>query len=67
MTVRGAGLFRNGTCLATGRALEAQELERRSPSSNARVTDALEVFAENTLRYLREEGRLLAEGIDFPP
>jgi uncharacterized membrane-anchored protein len=32
-----------------------------------RVTEALEAFAENTMRYLREEGKLLAEGIDFPP
>ena len=31
------------------------------------MTDALEAFADNTMRYLREEGRLLAEGIDFPP
>ena len=30
------------------------------------MTEALEAFAENTMRYLREEGRLLAEGIDFP-
>jgi uncharacterized membrane-anchored protein len=30
------------------------------------VTEALESFAENTLEYLREEGRLLSEGIDFP-
>src|SRR6185503_18575484 len=29
--------------------------------------EALEAFAENTMRYLREEGKLLAEGIDFPP
>src|SRR5205823_5475229 len=32
-----------------------------------RVTEALEAFAENTMRYLREEGKLLAEGIEFPP
>jgi uncharacterized membrane-anchored protein len=31
------------------------------------VTEALEAFAENTMRYLREEGRLLAEGVAFPP
>ena len=31
------------------------------------MTEALEAFAENTLRYLRDEGSLLAEGIDFPP
>ena len=30
------------------------------------MTDALGAFAENTMRYLRDEGRLLAEGIDFP-
>src|SRR4029434_9276728 len=32
-----------------------------------RVTYALESFADNTMRYLREEGRFLSEGIDFPP
>ena len=30
------------------------------------MTEALESFAENTMRYLREEGRILAEGIEFP-
>jgi uncharacterized membrane-anchored protein len=67
VTVRGASLFRNGTCLATGRALDAGRLEAALAEQRARVTGALEVFAENTLRYLREEGRLLAEGINFPP
>jgi uncharacterized membrane-anchored protein len=67
VTVRGAGLFRNGSRLATGTALDARELETALAEQRARVTDALEVFAENTLLYLREEGRLLAEGIDFPP
>ena len=33
----------------------------------SRVTDALEAFADNTLRHLRDEGRLLTEGIEFPP
>jgi uncharacterized membrane-anchored protein len=67
VTVRGASLFRNGTCLANGRALEARPLEASLAEQRARVTGALEVFAENTLQYLREEGRLLAEGINFPP
>jgi uncharacterized membrane-anchored protein len=67
VTVRGASLFRNGTCLANGRALEARRLEASLAEQRARVTGALEVFAENTLQYLREEGRLLAEGINFPP
>ncbi len=66
VTVRGASLFRNGTCLANGRSLDAEELARALADQQGRVTEALEGFAENTLRYLRDEGRLLAEGIDFP-
>src|SRR5204863_6323149 len=66
LTVRGAGLYRNGTCLATGRVLDERELERVLGDQRGRVTEALEAFAENTMRYLREEGKLLAEGIDFP-
>ncbi len=66
LTVRGASIFRNGTCLASGRALEAEELARALAEQQRWVTDALEAFADNTLRYLREEGRFLSEGIDFP-
>jgi uncharacterized membrane-anchored protein len=66
VTVRGGGLYRNGTCLATGRILDAPELERTLADQRSRVTEALEAFADNTMRYLREEGKLLAEGIDFP-
>jgi uncharacterized membrane-anchored protein len=67
VTVRGASVFRNGTCLANGSSLEAPQLEASLAEQRARVTVALEVFAENTLQYLREEGRLLAEGISLPP
>jgi uncharacterized membrane-anchored protein len=67
LTIRGAGLYRNGTCLATGHMLEEPELERALGDQRGRVTEALEAFAENTMRYLREEGKLLSEGIDFPP
>jgi uncharacterized membrane-anchored protein len=67
VTVRGAGLYRNGTCLASGRVLGAAELEGALAEQRSRVTHALEAFADNTMRYLREEGKLLAEGIEFPP
>ena len=67
LTVRGAALYRNGTCLTTGRVLGENELERMLAEQRGRVTEALEAFAENTMRYLREEGKLLAEGIDYPP
>ena len=63
LTVRGASLFRDGTCLGTGRVLDEEELERALAAQRGRVTEALEAFADNTMRYLREEGRLLAEGV----
>jgi uncharacterized membrane-anchored protein len=66
LTVRGAGLYRNGTRLAAGRILGAEELATQLAEQRGRVTEALEAFADNTMRYLREEGRLLSEGIDFP-
>jgi uncharacterized membrane-anchored protein len=66
LTIRGAGVYRNGTCLASGRVQDAQALERAFAEQRGRVTEALEAFAENTMRYLREEGKLLAEGIQFP-
>jgi uncharacterized membrane-anchored protein len=66
LTVRGASLFSNGTRLASGRVLAADELVGALAEQRSRVTEALEEFADNTMRYLREEGRLLAEGIDFP-
>ncbi|HKG43148.1 MAG TPA: putative cytokinetic ring protein SteA [Gaiellaceae bacterium] len=67
VAVRGSSVFRNGTCVANGRSLAADELERALAEQQSRVTEALEGFAENTLRYLRDEGRLLAQGVDFPP
>jgi len=67
VTVRGSNLYRNGSRLASGRILEADELAQRLLEQRGRVTEALEAFADNTMRYLREEGRLLSEGIDFPP
>jgi uncharacterized membrane-anchored protein len=66
LTVRGGSVFRNGTCLASGRVLQAVELDNALVAQKARVTEALEAFAENTMRYLRDEGRLLSEGVDFP-
>jgi uncharacterized membrane-anchored protein len=67
VSVRGASVFRNGTCVANGRTLGAEELARALAEQQGRVTEALEGFAENTLRYLRDEGRLLTEGVEFPP
>ncbi|HEY8192965.1 MAG TPA: putative cytokinetic ring protein SteA, partial [Gaiellaceae bacterium] len=56
----------NGTRVVEGKELRADELADTLREQRGRVTDALESFAENTMRYLREEGRLLSEGIGFP-
>ena len=66
LTVRGASVFRNGTCLVRGRTREPRELEQALAEQRSRVTESLSEFAENTLQHLKAEGSLLAEGIDFP-
>jgi uncharacterized membrane-anchored protein len=66
VSVRGGRVYRNGTCLASGRTLGERELAAALAEQRGRVTEALEQFADNTMRYLRDEGRLLSEGIDFP-
>ncbi len=66
LAVRGSSVFRNQTKLATGRELSRQELEETLAEQQSRVTDALESFAGNTMRYLRQEGKLLTEGIQLP-
>ena len=67
VTVRGGSLWRGGTRLATGVELTEVDLSRVLADQQNRVTEALEAFADNTLRHLRDEGRLLADGIEFPP
>ena len=41
-------------------------LTRALDDQRARVTEALQSFAENTLLYLRDEGRLLTEPVELP-
>ena len=64
--VRGGEVFRNGDRLASGRSLTADELSRALREQEGRVTQALEQFAENTMRYLRDEGAVLAGTLQFP-
>jgi uncharacterized membrane-anchored protein len=66
LVVRGASIFRNGTRLATGHALAEDELERALGEQRGRVSEALETFAENTLRHIREETTVLSEGVQLP-
>jgi uncharacterized membrane-anchored protein len=66
LSVRGAGLYRNGSCVASGRIRTEHELAQSLAEQETRVTESLEAFAENTLRHLREEGRLLSGELDLP-
>ena len=67
VSVRGSSVYRNGDCLASGRALRAADLSRALAEQRGRVTQALEEFAENTMRHLRDEGGVLAGAVEFPP
>jgi uncharacterized membrane-anchored protein len=64
--VEGAAIWRNGTLLAEGTVLEADELEEALVAQQSRVAHALARFAENTLEHLREEAGVLSAGIDLP-
>ena len=66
ISIRGSSVFRNGDCVASGRTLNVDELVRALAEQRGRVTEALEEFAENTMRYLREEGSILSGGVEFP-
>ena len=66
LSVRGAGLYRNGSCLRIGRIRTEHELAQSLAEQETRVTESLEAFAENTLRHLRDEGRLLSGELDLP-
>ena len=66
ITVRGGNVYRGSVQVASGRVLTEAELAEALADQRTRVTEALAAFAENTMRYLRDEGRLLAEGIQFP-
>jgi uncharacterized membrane-anchored protein len=66
VTIRGGSLFRKGSRVARGRVLGEQELEEAFQEQQERLAEAIERFAENTMCYLREEGRVLAETVTFP-
>ncbi len=63
----GSQVWSNGTMIADGLALDEVTLARALAEQQARVGEALEAFADNTLRHLREEASSLVAGISFPP
>ena len=66
VTVRGGAIWRNGDCVATGILLDEAALERALAEQRAQVGAAIQSFADNTLRHLREEAGVLVDGVEFP-
>ncbi len=64
--VDGGSVWRNGTLVAEGTVLDAASLEEVLADQQGRISDALQAFAENTLRHLQEEAGSLAAGIELP-
>lgn len=67
LALREGAVWCRGRCVAEGTRLDESRLSAELAAQQSRVTEALEAFADNTLRHLRDEGRQLAQSIDFPP
>ena len=63
----GAAIWRNGTLPRRGHGSRGSRPRGRARRAAEPVAHALEAFADNTLRHLRDEARLLSDGIEFPP
>ena len=66
ITISGGQIRRNGSVLVSGRVLSSAELAEQLADHRRRIDAALADFAENTVTHLREEGALLAGGIEVP-
>jgi uncharacterized membrane-anchored protein len=66
ITISHGDIRRNGTVVASGRVLTAAELADQLAEQRRRIDAALADFAENTVEHMREEGELLAGGIEVP-
>jgi uncharacterized membrane-anchored protein len=66
LEIEGGRISSEGTLMAEGRPLRAEELARDLDTQRARIDRALQDFTENTLAHLREEGGLLSGAIDLP-
>jgi uncharacterized membrane-anchored protein len=66
LEIDGARISSDGTPVAEGRPLRAEQLARDLDAQRARIDRALHDFTENTMAHLREEGGLLSGAIDLP-
>jgi uncharacterized membrane-anchored protein len=66
IAITGGEIRCNGTVLASGQVLSIATLAEQLADHRRRIDAALADFAENTVTHLREEGELLAGGIEVP-
>jgi uncharacterized membrane-anchored protein len=66
IAITGGEIRCNGTVLASGQVLSIAMLAEQLADHRRRIDAALADFAENTVTHLREEGALLAGGIEVP-
>jgi uncharacterized membrane-anchored protein len=66
IAIAGGEIRRNGAVLTAGRVLSSAELAEQLADERRRIDAALEDFAKNTVAHMREEGALLAGGMEIP-
>ena len=66
IAITGGEVRRNGTVVASGRVLSVGDLAEQLAHQRERIDAALADFTENTMAHLREEGELLAGGLELP-
>lgn len=65
-SVDGDTLLLGDTVVATGTALDPDQIETMMETARAGLSTQMEAFAENTMQYLREERDLLLNGVGVP-
>jgi uncharacterized membrane-anchored protein len=66
IAIVGGEVRRNGAVLASGRVLTVGELTEQLARQREQIDAALADFTENTMAHIREEGALLAGGLELP-
>lgn len=66
LTIAGGTIRRGGEVVWEGQVQDGDHIERAYEESRRRIGEALEHFAENTIRHIREERALLSGEIDLP-
>ncbi|MDQ3794014.1 MAG: putative cytokinetic ring protein SteA [Actinomycetota bacterium] len=64
--LRGDGVYKDGELVAVGEHLDEEAAERRLRESREVVGAALEIFAQNTVEFMRHEQDLLFSRLEVP-